>query len=195
MRRFVFFVVLTGLLWMIFHQGFITLPIDLHAHGLSPQTYGALIAENGVLIVILQPIVSRLLEPYPRHRVLALAAVLSGAGFGLTGLVHGIPGYACSIAVWSLGEITMAGLGPAVAADAAPPHLRGSYQGLFGAGIGASTLLAPLLGSALLDRQGSLALWSSCAALGLLAAVGQLWLGPIRRAGVIASAGTATRRP
>jgi len=110
--RFVLFVVLTGMVWMIFHQGFVTLPIDLNEHGLSPRIYGALIAENGVLIVFLQPVVSRAMARFQRHRVLAFAAVLVGVGFGLTGFVHGLAGYAFAIAVWSLGEITMAALDP-----------------------------------------------------------------------------------
>jgi MFS family permease len=179
--RFAIFVLLTGLVWLIFHQGFVTLPIDLSAHGLSPQVYGALIAENGVLIVFLQPIISRATARFQRHRVLAFSAILVGCGFGLTGFVHGLPGYALSIAVWSLGEIAMAGLGPAVAADAAPVHLRGAYQGLFQAGGGMATLLAPILGSLLLERYGSRTLWSCCALLGFCGAAGHFLLGSIRR--------------
>jgi MFS family permease len=198
--RFTVFVVLTGLLWMIFHQCFVTLPIDLRSHGLSPSTYGVLIAENGLLIVLLQPAVSRALSRYPRQRVLALAALLTGAGFGITGLVRGIAGYAGAIAVWTMGEISMAGLGPTVAADASPPQYRGAYQGLFQAGIGAATLLAPAFGSFLLERFGSVALWSSCGVLGLLVAAGHLLLGPLRRpslatAAAVPSAATAGATP
>jgi MFS family permease len=197
--RFAIFVLLTAMVWMIFHQGFVTLPIDLNAHGLSPQVYGALIAENGVLIVVLQPFVSRALARFSRHRVLAGSAVLVGIGFGLTGFVHGLAGYAASIAVWSLGEIAMAGLGPAVAADAAPEHLRGAYQGLFQAGGGSATLVAPLVGSFALERFGSRTLWSCCAMLGFCAAAGHFLLGSIRRAatasgGATAGAGTAPTR-
>ena len=180
-RRYVVFVFLTGLVWLIFHQGFVTLPIDLNQHGLSPQIYGALIAWNGVLIVTLQPFVSRLTARFQRHRVLAFSAVLAGCGFGLTGFVRGIPGYALSITVWSLGEIAMAGLGPAVAADAAPAHLRGAYQGLFQAGGGAATLVAPIVGSLVLEKSGSRALWSCCALIGLCGGIGHLLLGSLRR--------------
>jgi MFS family permease len=179
--RFVIFVLLTGLVWLIFHQGFVTLPIDLNRHGLSPQVYGALIAENGVLIVTLQPLLSRLTARFPRYRVLAFAAALAGCGFGLTGFVSGIPGYAVSIAVWSLGEIVMAGLGPAVTAGAAPAHLRGAYQGVFQAGTGVATLVAPILGSLVLEKHGSRSLWSCCALVGLCGAAGHLMLGSLRR--------------
>jgi MFS family permease len=192
--RFAAFVFLSSLTWMIFHQCFITLPIDMAAHGLAAHTYGILIAENGVLIVFLQPFVSRGLSRYARPRVLALSAVLTGTGFAMMGVVHGIGGYAVAIAVWSLGEIVMAGLGPAVTADAAPVELRGAYQGFFQGGTGAATLFAPMLGSALLERFGSTALWSSCGALGFAVAAGYLLLGPVPREAT-ATASTATRTP
>ena len=41
---------------------FVTLPVDLRDHGLTPAAYGSLIALNGVLIFLLQPPVSRLLS-------------------------------------------------------------------------------------------------------------------------------------
>jgi MFS family permease len=193
-KRFAVFVLLSGCNWMIFHQCFITLPIDLRAHGLLPQTYGVLIAENGLLIVLLQPFVSRALSRYSRPHVLALSAVLTGIGFGMTGVVHGVFGYAAAIAVWSMGEIVMAGLVPAVTADAAPAHLRGAYQGLLQAGTGAATLFAPMAGSALLETFGSRALWSSCGVLGFAVAGGYLLLGTVRSAAT-AGADTTTTAP
>lgn len=177
---FVIFCFLVMLVWLIFQQAFVTLPIDLRSQGLSPGAYGALIALNGVLIVLLQPVVSRLVAGLPRHRVLAASALLVGIGFGLTGLMHAVPGFALAITVWSLGEIVMAGIGPAVAADAAPPRLRGAYQGLFQAGGGAAALLAPILGSQVMGRFGAVALWSCCFAVGCIAAAGYLMLGTLQ---------------
>jgi MFS family permease len=98
-------------------------------------------------------------------------------GFGLTGVVRTIPGYALTITVWTLGEIVMAGIAPAATADAAPPHLRGAYQGIFSAGMGAAALLAPSLGSLVMGRFGSAALWMACAATCFVSAAGQLALG------------------
>jgi len=179
-RPFVVFCLLNMVVWTLFLQAFVTLPIDLRNHGLSPQTYGALIALNGVLIVALQPFVSRALARFAHHRVLACAAVLVGAGFGLTAVMHTLAGFAVSITVWSLGEIVMAGIGPAVAADAAPPRLRGAYQGLFQASGGAATLFAPVIGSQVMGRYGSGALWLLCLFVGCAAALGQLALGSLR---------------
>lgn len=178
--RFVAFCGLSMLVWMLLFQAFVTLPIDLRNHGLSPGAYGSLIALNGVLIVFLQPLFSRLLRGFPHHRVLAAAAVLVGAGFGLNSVMSRTAGFAVAIAVWSVGEIVMAGIGPAVTADAAPARLRGVYQGLFGAAIGAAALLAPVLGSQVMGRLGAPALWTCCLVVGCVAAAGQLALGRLQ---------------
>jgi MFS family permease len=188
---FVAFCALITLVAFLFNQAFVTLPIAVSERGLTPASYGSLIALNGVLIFLLQPAVSRKLAPYPRHRVLAAAAALVGLGFGMTALVHTLPGYALSIAVWTLGEIVMAGIGPTVAADAAPPAQRGAYQGLFQMSFGVASLTAPLLGSLVLGRYGQTVLWIGCLGVGLASACGQLALGTLRRHGEDAAAGTA----
>ncbi len=177
--RFVAFCGLSLLVWTLLFQSFVTLPIDLRNHGLSPAAYGTLIALNGVLIVFLQPIFSRLLRRFPHHRVLASAAVLVGAGFGLNSVMHDMAGFALAITVWSIGEIVMSGIGPSVTADAAPPGLRGAYQGLFQASIGAAALLSPALGAQVLGRFGAPALWTCCLLVGCVAAAGQLVLGTL----------------
>jgi len=182
-RPFVVFCALIMLVGFLFNQAFVTLPIDVRDHGFSPATYGALIALNGVLIFLLQPLVARALAPYPRHRVLAAAAALVGAGFGMTALVRTLPGYVAAITVWTVGEIVMAGIGPAVAADAAPAARRGAYQGLFHMSFGVAALTAPALGSFVLGRFGPAVLWAACLGTGLLAAAGQLALGTLRRHG------------
>lgn len=182
-RPFLAFCALITLVAMLFNQAFVTLPVDVRDHGLSPAAYGSLIALNGVLIFLFQPVVARLVSPYPRHRVLSGAAALVGAGFGMTALMRSPPGYVLSIAVWTAGEIVMAGIGPAVAADAAPPSRRGAYQGLFHMSFGMAALTAPAAGSFVLGHFGSSVLWAACLAVGLASALGQLALGTLRRYG------------
>lgn len=184
---FVAFCLFTTLTWMMFFQVFTTLPIDMRSHGIAPSAYGALIALNGVLIFALQPFVAKALAEFARHRVLAFAAALVGAGFGSTALVETPRGYALSIAAWSLGEIVMAGIGPAVVADAAPVRLRGAYQGLFHGSIGAAALLAPVLGASVMGRFGAQTLWTSCIGVGAVVAIGQLSLGNLRREAALAT--------
>jgi hypothetical protein len=103
-------------------------------------------------------------------------------------VVHTIPGYVFSITVWTVGEISMAGIAPAVVADAAPPAQRGAYQGVFQMGMGASALIAPMVGSLVMGRLGAPALWVLCGVAGAVAAVGHLALGSLRSL----AAGTAS---
>jgi len=181
---FVAFLLTQLLVAIVFHQGNVALPVDMRAHGISPRGFGTLIGLNGVLIVLLQPTGLKLLHGRPRARVLALGALLTGAGFGLTAFASAAPLYALSIAVWTAGEIASTSVTPAVAADRAPSHLRGSYQGAYQLVWGLSSFLAPALGSWVLDRFGGGALWTGCLVSGLLATIGHLLLSPMHRSAV-----------
>ncbi len=52
-------------------------------HGISASGYGALMSINGVMIVVLQPAITRLIARRKRTSVLAMSALLFGVGFGL----------------------------------------------------------------------------------------------------------------
>jgi MFS family permease len=88
--------------------------------------------------------------------------------------------YAAAIAVWTLGEIAQAPVGPAIVADLSPVARRGSYQGLYLMAWGAASCCAPALGSFILGQWGSSALWVGCGLLVGLCAVGHVALGGSR---------------
>ena len=179
---FMSFVFLTWLVLMIFMQHTVALPLDLRNHGIDAKRFGGLIAINGVLIVVLQPFVSRAVQSRRRGQMLALSALLVGLGFGLNAFFGTLGAYAFAITVWTLGEIFMSPVAPSVVADLAPIALRGTYQGVHQMAWGAATCLAPAIGSTVMARGGARALWIGCLALGALAAAGHLAIaGPRRR--------------
>jgi MFS family permease len=188
---FVRFFVISVLVALVFFQIQVAMPLDMREHGLGAAAYGALVALNGALVVLLQPFTGRLVARLPRRSALALGAALNGAGFGLLGVGHTIPTYALAIVVLTLGEIVMAPLNPAVIASLAPSHLRGTYQGAFGLAISLAACLAPILGSVVLGTWGGEALWAGCAVLGLVSAAGHLTSGA--RAPRVAAVGVAVR--
>ncbi|MDA0633044.1 hypothetical protein OUY22_06395 [Nonomuraea sp. MCN248] len=105
-----------------------------------------------------------------------------GVGFALTSFVTSTAMLAVTIAVWTAGEIITAGIAGTILTRLAPAHLRGRYAGLFGFAWSAAGMLAPLLGSALLEAGGQPALWFTVGGIGLAAAAGMLAIGPaIRR--------------
>jgi MFS family permease len=148
---------------------------------LSPQEFGLAMALNGVLIVLVQPLVSGWLGRRDPARTLALGLAVMGAGFAMTAFVTSTLGLAATIAVWTAGEIVLAGIPGAVTAMLAPAELRGRYAGLFGFAWSLAAVLAPMLGGPLLAL-GSEVLWFTMGGVGAVSAIGMLLLGPaIRR--------------
>jgi MFS family permease len=177
---FVVFLLLTFVLQIVFTQCNIALPIVMTNDGISPSGYGMAIATNGVVIVLLTIPVARVIDRYKRSRVLALAALIIGAGFGLTGFAHTVPMYAATIAVWTIGEILTAPTSTAVVSDLSPAALRGRYQGMFAFAWAAASFVGPVLGGFIMSHFGVNALWASCFAIGAVVAAGHLAVAPAR---------------
>ncbi|WP_229067945.1 MFS transporter [Actinoplanes sp. DH11] len=156
-----------------------TLPLTMLADGLSAATYGTVIAVNGVLIVLGQLFVPKLIEGRDSARVLALAGLIIGAGFGLVAIADGPWLYAFTVVIWTLGEMLQSPSNAATVAALSPPELRGRYQGLNSLTWSIGTALAPVLGGLVLQRGGD-ALWVGCFALCAIASAGQLIAGPAR---------------
>jgi MFS family permease len=167
-RAFLVFCGLSMLVSVIYFQVQVTLPVDMRAHGISPRTYGMLLALNGVLVVLLQPLVSSLVSRLPRAIVLSVGSALVGLGFGMTGIARGSTTfYTIAICMWTLGEIATAPITPSVIADLSPADLRGSYQGAFHVATGSASFIGPMFGSFVYAAYGAVALWTACALAGV----------------------------
>lgn len=168
---------------LVYSQTFTTLPMAMTERaGLTTGQFGTAMALNGVLIVIVQPLVSGWLGRRDAARTLATGLAIMGVGFALTAFVTSTAMLAATVAVWTAGEIVTAGIAGTILTALAPAHLRGRYAGLFGFAWSAAGMLAPLLGSVLLETAGQRALWFTVGGIGLASAAGMLALGPaIRR--------------
>jgi MFS family permease len=179
-RTFMWFVLLSLGTAFVIWQNNVALSIDMTRHGISPRDYGLLASINGVMIVFLQPFITRALAHRSRTRVLAVSSFFFGVGFGLYGVVGTHLGYAFAIAVWTLAEIANLPTGSAVVADLAPADLRGRYQGISNMSWGIASCAGPLVGGLFLNGPGGRALWFSCFGLMALVSVGHVLLGPAR---------------
>jgi MFS family permease len=179
-RVFLGFVALNLFSALVFLQHSSMLPIEMKQDGLSPSTYGSVIALNGVLIVAGQLFVPRLIEGRNRSRVLALAAVISGTGFGLTAFADHAWFYAMTVLIWTLGEMLHTPSNSTLIAELSPAALRGRYQGVFSLSWELASIAAPTLGGLVRGQAGSAALWLGCAAVSGMVAIGQLLSGPAR---------------
>ncbi|MFI6477749.1 MDR family MFS transporter [Nonomuraea sp. NPDC050663] len=165
---------------LVYMQTVTMLPVAMTEAGLTTGQFGLAMALNGVLIVVVQPLVSDLIARLDWARTMALGIAVMSVGFGLTAFVTSTMGLALTIVVWTVGEIATAGIAGTVVAALAPSHLRGSYSGLFGFAWALAAVLAPLIGGALLEIS-PMALWFTVAAVGLVSAAALLTLGPAIR--------------
>ncbi|RGC70745.1 Multidrug resistance protein MdtH [Micromonospora sp. MW-13] len=179
-RVYLGFVALNLLGALVFLQHISMLPIAMGDDGLSPSTYGTVIALNGVLIVAGQLFVPRLIRGRSRSHVLALAAVVMGAGFGLTAFADVAWFYALTVLVWTVGEMLNSPSNSTLIAELSPADLRGRYQGVFSLSWQLAGATAPLLGGLVRQQAGNGALWLGCAAIGAVMAVAHLVSGPAR---------------
>lgn len=177
-RRFAPLLALNFVLVLVFFQHLTSLPVDMRAKGLGSEQFGVAVATNGVLIVLLQPFVTRWVARVRRSTLLASGAALTGLGFGLTGLAGSLGAYMTTVAVWTLGEIVLAPVNASIVADMAPAHLRGRYQGAFAITWSLAFMVAPLAGPPLIASVGLDAFWLVCLATGLAVAAAHLVVSP-----------------
>ncbi|MFU8855021.1 MDR family MFS transporter [Micromonospora sp. SL1-18] len=179
-RVFLGFVALNLFAALVFLQHISMLPIAMGDSGLSPATYGSVIALNGVLIVVGQLFVPKLIKGRSRSHVLALAALVMGVGFGLTAFADAAWFYGLTVLIWTLGEMLNSPSNATLIAELSPAALRGRYQGVFSLSWQVAGAAAPILGGLVREHVGNSTLWLGCAVIGGAVAVAHLVSGPAR---------------
>jgi MFS family permease len=133
--------------------------------GLPGWVVGAIFTLNTVMVGLGQGLAVRRMVGRSRARMMALAHGAFAAGyvvFVLAGLVPvwlGVVAVIVGAAVYTGGELIGGPVFSAVAAEAAPAHLRGRYLSLFQLAWSVGGVVAPVAFTALLER-GPLALWA-----------------------------------
>jgi MFS family permease len=155
----------------LYGQVYVTLPLAVRDAGLGTGSYGLIMAVNGIVIVIVQPLVLNLIARARRTVLLPGTILLVGGGIALSGVCNSTWAFALTVVVWTLGEIGQTTALMALVASIAPEALRGRYMGAVGLAWGASAMLAPFLGSRVYAANPT-ALWLGCLALAGLAAAG-----------------------
>ncbi|MEW1774072.1 MFS transporter [Streptomyces sp. NPDC086777] len=170
--RYMGVVGLSFLVALIFQQGSVGLPVAMGEAGFSPADYGMAIAVNGILIVVLQIPVTRVIQYRDPRSLLVVSSLLAGYGFGLTAFAGSVGVFALTVCVWTLAEIVNAPTQTGLVVQLSPVHGRGRYQGMYTLSWSAAALIAPLLSGVVIDRFGARWLWGVCAVVGTAAALG-----------------------
>jgi MFS family permease len=142
--------------------------------GLSTAQYGLLLTTNGILVVLFQYPVTRIISRMSKANGLILGSLFYVAGYASLGWIHSFNWALFIIMLITAGEVTLSPISSAVVAEAAPEDKRGRYMGFFTLGQTVGFALSPLFGGLLLDNfptQPRL-LWGIIGAVGIVSAVG-----------------------
>jgi MFS family permease len=149
------------------------LQLAMDGDGLAPAAYGTVAALPGVLIVVGQLFVPRLIQNRVKGRVLSLALIFLGAGYLSVAFADVLVAYLAAAAVWTVGSMLAAPPNAEVIAELAPAELRARYQAVFYLTFPAAGFLAPALGGWSLEHLGDWH-WVVVGLVGLAAAGGHL---------------------
>ena len=178
-RHFLVFAGLTLLFAIVVPQAPTIMPIAMAQAGLGPGAYGQVMALGAVLIIAGQLFVPQLIAGRLRHRVLALATALAGAGYAALAVADHLWLYLLAAVAWTAGQMLAAPPNAQINAELAPPALRGRYQSVFYLTFPVAAFVAPAAGGFTLEHLGDVH-WVLAGALGLLTAGLHLLAGPYR---------------
>ncbi len=149
------------------------LPLTMVERGLPAGQFGLLMTVSSVTVVLAQPLLVSRLVPGNPFGTMRVGYLVLGAGLAGTGWASGLAGFLATTVVWSVGDVLLLGLPFAIVSGLAPEGARGRYLAAYGTCWGFAAVLAPIVGTRLLDTGGPHLLWLTCATLALALAAAQ----------------------
>jgi MFS family permease len=180
------FLILLGvgvLLYYVFTQDWQTLPIYAKNFvGVADGQIGFFLGANGLMVILFQLPVSYLIDRGSRVVALLAGAALFAASAATLLLSESFLGILVAFVLFfTLAEMVLEVAGASLAAELAPPRLRGTYLGLFGACFGVACGFSPIVAGTLLEARLPALIWTIQLAAAASAAAGLGALALLRR--------------
>jgi MFS family permease len=164
--------------------------------GIPVYEVGYLYAINGIMVVLIQVPVARLISKYRMTSAIAAGAAVYAAGYFGVAFVHDFLGLAIAMVIISMGEIITSPSSTNLVANMSPENERGRYMGVFGLFTSFGWSMGPFVGGLMMDafvRQ-PLIMWGGIASFAVFAALGYLVLRAILSEQVDRVGARATKR-
>jgi MFS family permease len=169
-RRYTLFLLSAFLNAIVYVQYLSTLPLDIVASGLPLFWYTLAVSLNGLLVIALELMVTKVTQGWPFRLTIGLSMALVGIGMGFYGLPIAPAVIVIGTLIWTLAEIVGAPAGFAYPAVAGPSRLRSRYIGSFQFMWALGTASGPVIGGALFARIGH-SVWPLMAVGSMLALI------------------------
>ena len=176
-RKFMLFVVISTIATLVYSQMYSTLSVFLRdVHGVPASGYGWLMTLNAGMVVLFQFMITRRISKRPPMLILALGSLLYVIGFGMYGFVNVYLMFMLAMVIITIGEMVIIPVAQAYVGNAAPEDMRGRYSGVMGFSWMIPWMIGPLLAGLIMDNGDPNWVWYGSAILGMIAALGFLWL-------------------
>lgn len=168
--------ILTFLLFLVVAQ--LIAPFSIYAVeivGISEVELGYLFGLNGLIVVLGQIPMTRLLSKTRLTSQLIIGAIIYAVSYSFMGLFSSFWLFFLIIFFVTIGEITMSPSSLTLTSRMAPPGRIGRYMGIYGFVMASGWSFGPLWGGIILDHLGydsPVLAWISIASLALISAVG-----------------------
>ncbi|MGW9132006.1 MFS transporter [Streptomyces sp. NPDC055681] len=145
---------------LVYLQIVITLPLAMANRGLQPADAGILFTTSALTIVLGQPLLRfKPLAAMSTPAAFATGYTLLAVGLAGYGATHSLGAHLAPTIVWSLGDLVLMGRVYALVADLAPMGATGRYMAVYGTSWGIAGVVAPVVGTQLLQHMGATTLW------------------------------------
>jgi MFS family permease len=171
---FCLFYTLSGFGYIIF---MVLLPVYAKENfAVLENQFGLIMSTNALMVVALQYSVTNLTKRYAHIPVLAIGSLFYALGVGSVILGRSFPAFLASMVVLTFGEMIMVPTSTVLTAELAPVDMRGRYMSIYSITWGAGLGIGPLIGGALNDNIGPIAIWYGAALFDLIAFAGFIFL-------------------
>ena len=174
--RFMIFLLIYSLYWIIFWQEFIIIPYYVTDYISKDAPYEIIQSASGAgAIIFFQILVNRLTRNIPTHQAILIGFAISSLIWVVIGIHPSIPTIVAGIVVFSIGEMTQAPRYYQYISEIAPPGQQGLYQGYAFLPIAIARFVGDPFGGWIYQTSKSLGrpeyIWLSLIGIGILAAV------------------------
>jgi len=157
-RRFVLFLLATLCHSAVFVQYITTLPMYVEDQKIGLFWYTLAVSINGIIVICLELLITKITQSYARRKVLALGFALIGSGVAFYAMPIGPAALIVGTLIWSVGEIISGPAFFAFPANAGPKHLKAHYLGSFHFMFSMGIAVGPVVGGWLYLQLGT-AIW------------------------------------
>ncbi|MBL0385291.1 MFS transporter [Tumebacillus sp. ITR2] len=143
-----------GLMVVTYSQWQTTMSMYVQSTGISLSSYSVLWTVNGLVIVLLQPLLSWCIQKYAwtLQTQILIAAGLFALAMATVVVWPAYTGFIVGMVILTMGEMLAWPGVPALAAEMAVPGREGMFQGIVTSGQSAGRMIGPLFGAFLFER-------------------------------------------